>query len=430
MATSISNEGTNWYTTSVRKRYVLAVLTIIYVFNLIDRQILSILQQPIKEELGLTDTQLGLLTGFAFATFYVVAGVPIARLADHKSRRNIVALAVGTWSLMTALCGLAQNYIQLFAARVGVGIGEAGCSPPAHSMISDMYPAERRGSALSIYNSGIYLGVLFGFLLGGWLNQIIGWRFTLMAVGIPGILLAILVRATVREPVRGASERNSTHNENLPPFKSVLAFLWAKKSVRYIAIGSGLSAFCAYSVMNWMAPYIIRIYGMSTAELGLWLALSIGVFGGVGTVGSGFLADNLGTRDKRWYMWLPAFAMLLSAPFYVATFNMTGAYSTLIILCIPICLSNVFASPSICMIHGVAEQKMRATGSALYFLVANFVGLGLGPLFIGIASDSLAEFYGNESLRYAMLYVIPPVSLIAGLFFLRGSKYLREELID
>ena len=420
----------NPYSARGRRAYVLGLLTLIYVFNLIDRQILSILQQSIKEDLGLSDAQLGLLTGFAFATFYVLAGVPIARLADRSIRRNIISWAVGTWSLMTALCGLAQNYAQLFAARVGVGIGEAGCSPPAHSMISDMYEPEKRTSALSIYNSGIYLGILFGFLFGGWLNETIGWRYTLMAVGIPGILLAILTRLTVPEPLRGASEKNTQANQNMRPFLSVLSFLWARKSARYIAIGGGLSAFSAYAVMNWMAPYMIRMHNMSTGELGTWLALSIGVFGGLGTVASGFVADRLAKRDVRWYMWLPAIAMLLSGPLYFVTFTSTGMYSTLIFLTIPIALSNVFVSVSIAMIHGMAEHKMRATASALFFLIANFVGLGLGPLSIGVASDYFETDYGNESLRYAMLYIIPIVAFTAGLLYLRAANSLKRDLIN
>ena len=297
-------------------------------------------------------------------------------------------------------------------------------------MISDMYEPKKRASALSIYNSGIYLGVLFGFLFGGWLNETIGWRYALMAVGIPGLFLAVVVRLTVPEPLRGASDQHLQGSEEIRPFRTVLAFLWAKKSARYIAFGGGLSAFCAYAVMNWMAPYMIRVYDMSTGELGAWLALTIGVFGGIGTVGSGFLADRLAKKDLRWYMWLPAIAMLLSGPLYLATFTSSGMYSTLVILTVPIALSNVFVSLSIYMIHGMAEQKMRATASALFFLIANFVGLGLGPLLIGVASDFLEPNFGNESLRYAMLYIIPIVAFGAGVMYLRGAKFLREDLIS
>ena len=429
MAGEHGSRNNDPYASAFRRRYVVSLLTVIYVLNLVDRQILSILQQSIKVDLGLSDAQLGLLTGFAFATFYVLAGIPIARWADRGTRRTIIALAVGTWSLMTALCGLAQNYAQLFAARVGVGVGEAGCSPPAHSMISDLYPPRERASALSIYNSGIYLGVLFGFLFGGILNDVLGWRYALISIGLPGVFLSILVLMTVPEPLRGRSDRPGQADTEVLPFKLVLAYLWAKKSTRYVAVGGGLSAFCAYSVMNWMAPYMMRIHEMPASELGAWLALSVGVFGGIGTVGSGFLADRLGRRDSRWYIWMPGLAMALSAPLYLITFNMQGSIPTLLVLCLPMCLSNVFATLSIYMIHGVAEPRMRATGSALYFLIANFIGLGLGPLTIGIFSDLLAANYGVESIRYSMLFIIPPVSLLAGLIFLSGARHLRQDLL-
>ena len=430
MAVARKDKSADPYKCVGRRRYVVSLLTVIYVLNLVDRQILSILQQSIKEDLSLSDAQLGLLTGFAFATFYVLAGVPIARWADRGTRRTIIALAVGTWSVMTALCGLAQNYLQLFVARVGVGVGEAGCSPPAHSMISDLYPARERASALSIYNSGIYVGVLLGFLVGGILNDVLGWRYALISVGVPGIFLSVLVLVSVPEPMRGRSEPSGKAGSKMQPFRVVLAYLWAKKSTRYVALGGGLSAFCAYSVMNWMAPYMIRIHGMSVGELGAWLALSIGVFGGIGTVGSGFLADKLARRDRRWYIWLPGLAMVVSAPLYVITFNMQGGIPTLLVLCLPICLSNVFATLCIYMIHGVAEPRMRATGSALYFLIANFIGLGLGPLAIGLVSDLLAVEYGPAAIRYAMLFVIPPFCLLAGMTFLLGARHLRQDLLD
>ncbi|MEZ7830108.1 MAG: MFS transporter, partial [Gammaproteobacteria bacterium] len=210
----------NPYASPSARKYALVVLTLVYTFNFIDRQLLSILQESIKVDLSLSDSQLGLLTGFAFAMFYVTAGIPIARFADRSNRRNIVAVSVGLWSAMTAVSGLVQNYGQLLAARVGVGVGEAGGSPPSHSIVSDIFPPEKRASALAFYSTGVNLGILFGFLFGGWLNEFFGWRVAFMVVGIPGVLLAILVRTTVREPIRGLME-NRTASETQVPFKEV-----------------------------------------------------------------------------------------------------------------------------------------------------------------------------------------------------------------
>ncbi|MFT7654057.1 MAG: MFS family permease, partial [Candidatus Azotimanducaceae bacterium] len=214
----------NPYKSTSARYYAVGLLTVVYTFNFIDRQLLSILQESIKADLLLSDTQLGLLTGFAFALFYVTAGIPIARWADRSNRRNIVALAVGIWSFMTAISGLAQNYFQLLLARVGVGVGEAGGSPPAHSMISDIFPPEKRASALAFYSMGVNIGIMFGFLAGGWLNEIFNWRVAFMVVGIPGLLIAIIVRYTLREPIRGLSENRAASDETVP-FKDVLKLL-------------------------------------------------------------------------------------------------------------------------------------------------------------------------------------------------------------
>jgi predicted MFS family arabinose efflux permease len=290
----------NPYASPRTRNYALVVLTIVYTFNFIDRQLLSILQESIKVDLSLSDSQLGLLTGFAFAMFYVTAGIPIARFADRSNRRNIVAVSVGLWSAMTALSGFAQNYAQLLAARVGVGIGEAGGSPPSHSIVSDIFPPEKRATALSFYSTGVNLGILFGFLFGGWLNEFFGWRIAFMVVGIPGILLAILVRTTVREPIRGLME-NRTASETQVPFKEVISLLWKRKTFRHMAFACGLNAFAGYGTVNWLASFFIRSHGMSTGELGTWLALSTGLFGAIGILLGGILGDKLGKRDKRWY---------------------------------------------------------------------------------------------------------------------------------
>lgn len=428
MMAAANEPQSNPYAQPSAQYYTLFLLTIVYVFNFIDRQILSILQEPIKRDLGLSDGQLGLLTGFSFAMFYVVAGIPVARLADNSVRRNIIAWSVGIWSAMTALSGFAQSYVQLFLARVGVGIGEAGCSPPAHSMISDIFPAERRASVLSIYNTGIYLGILFGFLVGGWLNLFLGWRMALVFVGAPGIALALLVRVTIAEPLRQSTELHK--NQQVATLKQVCLLLWSRRSFRYLSAGSAFSAFVAYSVLNWMAPYLIRVHGMSTGELGTMLALSIGLGGGIGTFVSGMLADRLARRDKRWYAWLPALAMFISVPAYIAVFSMTSPGMIMLINVLPMFLSNVFCALSITMIHGMVAPNMRATGSALFFLIANIFGLGLGPWLVGVTSDYLQPTHASESIRYALLYVSPVVAMISGLLYWCAGGQLREDMAN
>ena len=247
----------NRYATASARNYALVLLTIVYSFNFIDRQLLAILQESIKLELTLSDSQLGLLTGFAFAVFYVVAGLPIARWADRSNRRNIVALAVGIWSFMTALSGAVQNYSQLLLARIGVGVGEAGGSPPSHSIISDIFPAEKRASAIAFYSTGVNIGILFGFLLGGWLNEYFGWRIAFLVVGVPGILLAILVRFTLAEPIRGLAEKRQVSDEPIA-FSQVVSLLWNRRSFRHLAFAGALNAFAGYSTSNWTASFMIR----------------------------------------------------------------------------------------------------------------------------------------------------------------------------
>ena len=407
--------------------YTLGILTVVYSFNFIDRQLLAILQEAVKAELLLSDTQLGLLTGFAFAVFYVTAGIPIARWADRSNRRNIVALSLFIWSFMTAISGLVQNFIQLLLARVGVGIGEAGGSPPSHSIISDIFPAEKRAGAIGFYSTGINIGILFGFLAGGWLNEFFGWRVAFMVVGIPGILLAILVRLTIAEPVRGLAENRKASDETAP-FGAVLRLLWDRKSFRFMALGAGLNAFAGYSSANWTASFMIRSHGMSTGELGTWLAVIMGVFGAIGVFYGGVIADRLAPKDKRWYMWIPAIACFLSAPFLVGVYLAGGPYTALLLSFIPGLCFNVYVGNTIASTHGLVGLRMRATSSAILFFILNMVGLGLGPWSVGLLSDYLEPTLGTESLRHAMLYLLPAATVLSGLLFIFAARHLREDL--
>ena len=417
----------NPYTNIRTRNYVLVLLTLVYTFNFIDRQLLSILQESIKLELLLSDSQLGLLTGFAFALFYVTAGLPIARLADRSNRRNIVAVSVGLWSFMTAISGLVQNYSQLLAARVGVGIGEAGGSPPSHSIVSDIFPPEKRASALSFYSTGVNLGILFGFLFGGWLNEFFGWRVAFMVVGIPGIILAFIVRATVKEPIRGLIENKVASDEQVP-FKQVITVLWQRKTFRHLALASGLNAFAGYGTANWLASFFIRSHEMTTGELGTWLALSTGLFGAIGILLGGILADKLGKTDKRWYLWVPGIATILVAPFMLFTLLTGSQYVALLCAFIPGLLQNVYLGNSIATTHSLVGLRWRSTASAILFLVLNIIGLGLGPFAVGYLSDFLSPSLGTESLRYAMVALLPTAMIWSSIHFLIASRTLQKDL--
>ncbi|PCI78934.1 MAG: MFS transporter [SAR86 cluster bacterium] len=417
----------NPYASSRTRNYALVVLTLVYTFNFIDRQLLSILQESIKVDLSLSDSQLGLLTGFAFAMFYVTAGIPIARFADRSNRRNIVAVSVGLWSAMTAVSGLAQNYAQLLAARVGVGVGEAGGSPPSHSIVSDIFPPEKRASALAFYSTGVNLGILFGFLFGGWLNEFFGWRIAFMVVGIPGILLAILVRTTVREPIRGLME-NRTASEVQVPFWEVITLLWKRKTFRHMAFACGLNAFAGYGTVNWLASFFIRSHEMSTGELGTWLALSTGLFGAIGVLLGGMLGDKLGKHDKRWYQWIPGLATITVVPFILIVLLTGNTYVALVCAFIPGLLQNVYLGNSIATTHNLVGLRWRSTASAILFLVINIIGLGLGPFAVGFLSDMLEPSMGIESLRYSMAILLPSVMVWSSIHFYLASRTLREDL--
>jgi predicted MFS family arabinose efflux permease len=410
-----------------QRNYALVLLTVVYSFNFIDRQLLAILQEGIKADLGLSDGQLGLLTGFSFALFYVLAGIPIAKWADRGNRRNIISISLFLWSFMTAISGFAQNYLQLLLARVGVGIGEAGGSPPSHSIISDIFPPKSRASAIGFYSTGVNIGILFGFLLGGWLNEVFGWRTAFIVVGAPGIALAFIVRFTLKEPIRGLIEQRQVVEEH-PSFKSVLSLLWSRKSFRHLALASALTAFVSYGLVSWTASFMIRIHGMSTGELGVWLALIIGVGGAIGVFGGGLLADKLAVKDKRWYAWLPALVGLIALPFIVLFCLAESSYNALYSMIIPSVFANVYLGNVIATTHGLVGLRMRAMSSAILFLVINIIGLGLGPWSVGALSDYLTPTYQGESLRYAMLYILPLVSFWSICHFYLAARNLREDL--
>ena len=347
--------------------YVLAVLFVVYVFNFIDRQILAILLQPIKEDLQVSDTAMGFLTGFAFAVFYAIAGLPLARVADRWVRRSLIALSIATWSLMTAASGLARNFTDLALARVGVGVGEAGCTPPAHSLLSDYFPPEKRATVLAVYACGIYMGVGLGFWLGGWLNDAFGWRVAFMVIGLPGVAMAVVVRFTVREPPRGMSERTVAASRAYS-LGETWRFLTRLPSGRRISLAAAFQAFVGYGLAAWIPAFFIRLHGMTPGELGLWLSWITGIGGALGAFSGGWLADRWVRRQPKARTHISLVGALCSTPFIIAALVLDN--TTLALL--SFFPANVFGT----MWLGTGRLDCARLGSA------GHAGNGLGGLYL------------------------------------------------
>ena len=411
------------------RRYVLGLLLVVGVFNFVDQQIFAILLQPIKQEFGFSDTQLGLLGGPAFALFYAIMGFPIAWMAERYSRRNIIAVAVAVWSAMTALCGLATGFITLFLTRVGVATGEAGGVPPSQSLVGDYFPPERRGRTLAVLGTIFPIGGMLGFLIGGWVTHYYGWRYALMVVGFPGLLLALLVYLTLREPPRGFSEDKAVTGP-APSLFSSICYLLGNRSWRNIMFGGVLFGMAAWGATTWVPAYFIRTHGMNPAQIGTWLAFVIGCAGIVGALLGGNVTDRVvkKTSDPRWYMWISAMALLAAVPFAFFTYLWPRPVPALLVMIIPLVLANMFIGPFGAMLLGIAGPRRRAISAALFLFLNSAIGLGLGPLTVGIISDIFSEKYGDNSLRYSILTLVLVANSWAALHFYLGGRNLREDL--
>ena len=409
------------------RRYALVILAIVYMFNFVDRQILAILLPAIRDEFQVSDAWLGFLTGPAFAMFYIVLGIPVARYADKHNRRNLIALAVALWSGMTALSGMAANFVQLALARVGVGIGEAGCSPPAHSMIADYYPPERRSTAMGVYTIGISAGIMMAYLGGGWVAQNVGWREALLVVGIPGLILALVVRFTIVEPKRGSSEGRAAAGRR-PALRDVLKFLGTRSSFVHMTVAAGLSSFVGYSVINFLPSFLVRSYGMDVGTLGLWLGPILGVAGGAGFFLGGYIADHLGKTSAKKSMTFIGLTILLTAVPYGFMF-LSGSWETCLLwFIIPACTANVYLAPVLAETQGLVSLRMRAVASALALLIINSIGLLLGPWLTGILSTALEPQFGEESIRYSLLFVTCGILPWAAWHYVRAGRTLDGDL--
>ena len=408
-------------------RYVLGVLFSVSALSFIDRNVLSILIEPIKQEFGVSDTAMGLLAGPAFVLFYTLCGIPIARWSDRGVRRSIIALGVALWSLMTALSGLAQSFWQLAAIRVGVGVGEAAGGPPAHSLVSDYFPPHQRGRALSILALGIQAGIAFGVFAGAWLQEFFGWRWAFVAVGLPGLAVAALVRFSVRELPRGYSDAQARESEQEHSTADAFRYLGSLPSFRGILIAQSFIGVAGYGIAVWAPTFLVRVHGMGYGEVGTWIGFSTLLGATIGTYGGGALGDRLGAVDARRYLYVAAAAPILGAPlglFFAASSQQTAA-----LLCYaPFILAVALHSgPTFAMLQALAPPGMRAMSTAIMMFVANLIGMGAGPLVVGALNDLLAPHYGQDAIRFTLMFVVS-LNVFAGLFFWLAARTLREDL--
>ncbi len=434
-----ASANTEFRASNAYRNYVVWLLFVIYVFNYVDRQILSIVLEPIKQEFDLHDWQLGLLSGLAFAAFYSTLGIPIARLADTRNRVNIITASIVVWSAFTVVSGVAKNFWHLLIARIGVGIGEAGCSPSAYSIISDYVEPKKRATALSIYSMGVYGGSALGFLVGGLVAHEYGWRAAFFTVGLPGLVVALILKLTVREPPRGFSDPGTTVAAEPPPFKQVMSNLWAKKSFRHLSVAAGLHAFVSYGLSSFYSPFFMRTHGMSLGDVGAWLSLVVALGGLSGTYLGGAWCDRYyaRTQDPRWYVLIPAITLIIVVPFGMVVYSLDNTIAAMLLLTLYIALAAAYLGPSIASTHRLVGLRERALASAFLLLILNFIGLGLGPMFTGALSDLFREYFMSQGvaekvaladgLRWSIRVTLL-INLWSALHYYLAAKTLREDI--
>ncbi|MBE9548343.1 MAG: MFS transporter [Proteobacteria bacterium] len=410
---------------SGNRAYILFILVVVYTFNFIDRQIIGILAVPIKADLGLTDSQLGLMGGLAFALFYTGLGIPIAMLADRYSRTWIMTVALTVWSLMTAASGLATNFWQLFAARMGVGIGEAGGVAPAYSLIMDFFPPEQRARAISIYSFGIPIGSALGIVFGGIIATMIDWRIAFFMVGLAGIVLAPIFRMTIKEPIRGQFD-SKQKDAKAPGFKSIIKILTKKPSFWLISIGAACSSMMGYGLFFWFPSFFVRSYNLSLIDASLFYGAILLIGGLAGIWAGGWLGDRFGQKNRTQFVKIPAFAFLATIPFYILGILSPNLTISFFLLLVPTALGLVWLGPVISTIQHLVRPDMRATASAIFLFINNLIGIGIGTYAIGKLSDVLQLQFGDESLRYSIL-AGTGFYVLAASFFLLASRWLEKD---
>lgn len=422
------------------RNYVLFILFLVYGLSYVDRQLLSILMEPIRQEFNFSDLQLGLLSGVAFAIFYATLGLPIARYADRHSRVNIITIALIVWSAATALTAQATSFVQLFMARVGVGVGEAGCNPSAYSIISDYFPVRKRATAMSVYSLGVYLGQFIGFIVAGYVAQYYGWRAAFYFVGLPGIAVAIVLKLTLREPPRGFSEPAGYVAGPPPAAMLVLKKLYSLPSFRHLSLAAGLHALVGYGLNSYYSAFLMRSHGMSLTETSTSLAI-ITLSGGLaGTYLGGKLSDVFAQRnggDPRYQMWVPAVALLINVPVWLMALLLPGQWMVLTLMIPAIALGATYLGPSIAATHQLIGVNERAVGGALLMFILNLIGIGLGPMLTGLFSDLIRddlmtrgmalEAARADGLKYA-LCIMSVVNLWSAWHYLCAARTLREDV--
>lgn len=405
--------------------YVLLLLVTVSVFSFADRMALAMLAPSIKSDLGLSDTQLGLLTGFAFSLFYAACGIPVARWADRGTRRNIIALALAIWSTMTALSGAAQGFWSMFVARVGIGAGEAGFLPAAQSIICDYVPVVRRPAAFAIHTLGNSVGMVVGLLLVGLLDELVGWRSTFLVLGIPGLALALVVKWTLREPRRGDFDvRGATATL---PFAATVTVLFRCRTFRWLTLFFALNGFVQYGLNQWWPSFYARQFSLSLSSIGISLGLAVGGGAGIGAIVGGVLSNRAAKRDVRLPLFIGGAATLLAFPVALGSLLFSSAAMSITLVLLTSILWSVSAGPVIATVTSVAGSPMRATASAITTSFSSVVGFGLGPFCVGLVSDLLTPLYGTQALRSALLVPICLLPLAAALLYL-AAKALPDDL--
>lgn len=403
---------------------VLAMLLLVYIFNFLDRQILAILAMPIKADLGLSDTQMGLLGGIAFALLYSTLAVPLAALADRTSRSWVITVSLGAWSLFTALCGLAHGFWHIFLARLGVGIGEAGGVAPSYALIAEYFPANRRAFALSVYSLGIPLGSALGVLAGGYIAATIDWRIAFFVVGLAGVLIAPLFKLLVRDrpetPVSPAVETTA------PTFMETVRMLAAKPSFWLLSFGAASGSMIGYGIAFWMPSLLQRSFGLDLIETSHFIGAIMLVGGVAGILAGGWLGDRLGSGDRAWFAWVPAIAYLATVPFFVAGMLSSTVMLAFLLFVVPQGLSSVWLGPVLAAVQHLVPPPARATASSLFLLINNLIGLGGGIYVLGALSDALAPVHGADALRYSMLYALGLYAISTTLMALCGPRLRRD----
>lgn len=411
--------------------YVLGILVVAYTLNFLDRQILGILAAPIKADLHLTDSQVGLMGGLAFALLYSTLGIPIAWLADRSSRRRIMAGALAIWSGFTALCGLTTGFWQLFLARVGVGIGEAGGVAPAYSLISDYFPKAQRARALALYSLGIPIGGGCGILFGGLIASEINWRAAFAIVGSAGVLLAPMLLRTVRDPHRGGydAEGKPATPAAPPRFVEVFSILARKSSFWLMAFGAAMSSVCGYGVAFWLPSFFMRSMQMSLVQTSLYYS-AITLFGGcLGIFGGGWIADRVGARTRSAYPKIPAVAFMIAMPCFFLAVNTSCAALAFPLFLIATGLNLAWLGPILTAVQHLVPAHMRTTASASFLMINNLLGIAVGYYYFGAVSDALKPHFGDESLRYA-IYTGLGFYLISSVLFVLASRSIKKHWVD